>query len=65
MIVMMALVGCLMVASFAAGYGTRATLSRKRRSVYLKYQPYLAPRRSGRSPQVLVTRQEESSDGAR
>jgi len=56
---------CLMAASFGAGYVTRASLSRKRRSIYLNYQPYLAPRRSQRRSTVPIPPQGESADGVR
>lgn len=40
--------------SFAAGYATRAALSRERRAEYLKYEPYLRPTRTSEPPAFLV-----------
>jgi hypothetical protein len=39
---------------FGAGYATRAAVSRKRYSEYLKYEPYLGAPRTTRPPAFLI-----------
>lgn len=40
----------LLVIGFAAGYGTRGLISRKRHAEYLKFQPYISPTFGPRQP---------------
>jgi hypothetical protein len=40
--------------SFAAGYGTRAAVSRRRRTNYLKWEPYVRPSRPSQPPDFLM-----------
>ena len=40
--------------SFGAGYATRAAISRKRRTDYLKYEPYLGGQRMRQPPDLLI-----------
>ena len=42
----------IVVTSFAAGYGTREVISRQRRSVHLKYRPYLGPSSRASTPSL-------------
>jgi hypothetical protein len=44
----------LLATGFAAGYGTRGLISRKRHTEYLKFQPYISP--------TLRPKQQPSSD---
>ncbi|MET4023042.1 hypothetical protein ABIC10_008183 [Bradyrhizobium sp. S3.2.12] len=39
---------------FGAGYATRAAVSRKRYTEYLKYEPYLGAQRMTRPPAFLI-----------
>jgi hypothetical protein len=47
----------LLAIGFAAGYGTRGLISRKRHTEYLKFQPYISP--------TLRPRQPSSDQGTR
>src|SRR5258708_9844756 len=47
----------LLAIGFAAGYGTRGLISRKRHAQYLKFQPYISP--------TLRPRQASSDQGTR
>ena len=40
----------LLAIGFAAGYGARGLISRKRQTEYLKFQPYISPRLRPRQP---------------
>jgi hypothetical protein len=40
----------LLAIGFAAGYGTRGLISRKRHAEYLKFQPYISPTLRPRQP---------------
>jgi hypothetical protein len=42
------------MSSFAAGYGTRAAVSYRRRTRYLQWEPYVRPSRPSQPPQFLM-----------
>lgn len=53
---MLGLLILLVVAAlfFGAGYATRAAVSRKRHTEYLKHEPYLGARRTTQPPAFLI-----------
>lgn len=40
--------------AFGAGYATRSVVSRRRRTKYLKWKPYVRPSTSSQPPQFLI-----------
>jgi hypothetical protein len=44
----------IVITSFAAGYGTRSAMARRRRTNYLKWEPYIRPSRASRPPEFLL-----------
>lgn len=44
----------MMATSFAAGYCTRSLVSHRRRTKYIKWEPYVRPSRSSQPPQFLM-----------
>jgi|EndMetStandDraft_6_1072998.scaffolds.fasta_scaffold04170_6 hypothetical protein len=40
--------------SFAAGYATRSAISQKRRTKYLKWEPYVRPSQPSKPPEFLM-----------
>ena len=47
----------VLAGGFCAGYATREMISRRRRTEYLKYQPYITPSRRPKQPPAFLVHQ--------
>ena len=47
----------VLAGGFCAGYATREMISRRRRTEYLKYKPYITPSRRPKQPPAFLVHQ--------